>query len=415
MAALTGEQLLGVGIATRMSSVVSILGSLFIIGSYLCLPYFRRPTTRLIFYATWGNLLTNVATLVSVSAIPGGAVSASPLCQVQAFLIQWFMLADPFWVFCMALNVGLIFKVKRFDGSKMPDYEKWYGLVAYGVPAVVPITYLVHDQVSSHGIVGPAILWCWVRKEFDWMRITLFYAPMWILAVATMSIHMWVGLKIYRAKMEMRRCLQESQQRLAQACPSTLEDPFVDPQDQITVTTNISHENVSRRTALLVPLNPNSPVRYHKPLLMGKYRATAYAAPLASGDFATLPSPQVPVFRPSEHAAHVQRREETSEAFRYFKSALLLFVALVVVWVPSSANRLYQLGHPERASFALNLISALVLPTQGFWNAVIYAQASWDECKRAWAGFRRGESGGSTAGVARELSSMDPSDSKLTV
>jgi hypothetical protein len=61
-------------------------------------------------------------------------------------------------VFCMALNVGLIFKVKRFDGSKMPDYEKWYGLVAYGVPAMVPIVYLVHDQMSSHGIVGSAIV-----------------------------------------------------------------------------------------------------------------------------------------------------------------------------------------------------------------------------------------------------------------
>lgn len=96
----------------------------------------------------------------------------------------------------MALNVGLIFKVKRFDGSKIPDYEKWYGLIAYGVPAMAPIIYLIHDQMSSQRLIGPAIvsltrsltvtnanvilqLWCWVRKEFDWMRIAFFYAPMW--------------------------------------------------------------------------------------------------------------------------------------------------------------------------------------------------------------------------------------------
>jgi hypothetical protein len=98
MVALTGGQLRGVEVATCTSSVVSILGSLFIISSYLCLAYIRRPTTRLIFYATWGNIVTNAATLVSVSAVPAGSVGASTLCQAQSFLIQWFMLADPFWV-----------------------------------------------------------------------------------------------------------------------------------------------------------------------------------------------------------------------------------------------------------------------------------------------------------------------------
>lgn len=58
----------------------------------------------------------------------------------------------------MALNVGLIFKVKRFDGSKIPDYERWYGLIAYGIPAMVPVAYLIHDQLSSHSIVGSAIV-----------------------------------------------------------------------------------------------------------------------------------------------------------------------------------------------------------------------------------------------------------------
>lgn len=58
----------------------------------------------------------------------------------------------------MALNVGLIFKVKRFDSSKISEYERWYGLVAYGVPALVPIAYLVHDELSSHSIIGSAMV-----------------------------------------------------------------------------------------------------------------------------------------------------------------------------------------------------------------------------------------------------------------
>jgi hypothetical protein len=58
----------------------------------------------------------------------------------------------------MALNVGIIFKVKRFDGSKITDYERWYGLIAYGIPATIPIAYLIHDQLSSHSIIGTAIV-----------------------------------------------------------------------------------------------------------------------------------------------------------------------------------------------------------------------------------------------------------------
>ena len=104
MVALTGGQLRGIEVATRTSSVVSILGSLFIISSYLYFPYFRRPTTRLIFYATWGNIITNAATLVSV---PTSSLGVSTLCQVQSFLIQWFMLADPFWVGALTGLVSL--------------------------------------------------------------------------------------------------------------------------------------------------------------------------------------------------------------------------------------------------------------------------------------------------------------------
>jgi hypothetical protein len=98
MAMLTDEQLLGIEVSTRFSSVASILGSLFVVCTFLFLPYFRKSTARLILYATWGNMATNVATLVSTSAIPKDPARVIPLCEAQAFLIQWFMLADPFWV-----------------------------------------------------------------------------------------------------------------------------------------------------------------------------------------------------------------------------------------------------------------------------------------------------------------------------
>jgi hypothetical protein len=75
--------------------------------------------------------------------------------------------------------------------------------------------------------------------------------------------------------------------------------------------------------------------------------------------------------------------EKTTAAWSYFKVAFLMFAALFVVWVPSTVNRLQQFTHGDRPIFALNLASALVLPLQGFWNAMVYMSTTWPECKRA--------------------------------
>ena len=53
---------------------------------------------RLVFYATWGNILANVATLISTSGIPTDGQALNALCEFQGVLIQWFLMADSFWV-----------------------------------------------------------------------------------------------------------------------------------------------------------------------------------------------------------------------------------------------------------------------------------------------------------------------------
>jgi hypothetical protein len=59
-------------------------------------------------------------------------------------------------------------------------------------------------------------------------------------------------------------------------------------------------------------------------------------------------------------------------AISYCKYAVLFFIAMLVTWVPSTLNRLIELAHPKEAIFGLNYASSMVLPLQGFWNAIIY-------------------------------------------
>ena len=73
-------------ITERVCSVFSLVGCSFICLTFVASHEFRKPINRLAFYASWGNILCNVGTLISLAGIRAGQSSA--LCQVQGFLIQ---------------------------------------------------------------------------------------------------------------------------------------------------------------------------------------------------------------------------------------------------------------------------------------------------------------------------------------
>jgi hypothetical protein len=80
--------------------------------------------------------------------------------------------------------------------------------------------------------------------------------------------------------------------------------------------------------------------------------------------------------------------EANNATWSYTKCAILFFTAMLVTWIPSSANRVYSVVHPGEASLALEYMSAFVLPLQGFWNAIIYCVTSWGACKMLWEDVR---------------------------
>jgi hypothetical protein len=82
---MTKSQLDALSVIERTCSVFSLLGSLFIIGTFLSSKAFHKPINRLVFYASFGNMMTNVGTLMSRS-YTGSPDSVG--CQFQAFLIQ---------------------------------------------------------------------------------------------------------------------------------------------------------------------------------------------------------------------------------------------------------------------------------------------------------------------------------------
>jgi hypothetical protein len=83
--------------------------------------------------------------------------------------------------------------------------------------------------------------------------------------------------------------------------------------------------------------------------------------------------------------------EANTAIYSYTKVALLFFCAMMITWIPSSANRVYSVVHKSQVSLALEYISAAVLPLQGFWNAAIYTITSWPACRALWSQIRSGK------------------------
>jgi hypothetical protein len=63
----------------------------------------------------------------------------------------------------------------------------------------------------------------------------------------------------------------------------------------------------------------------------------------------------------------------------YTKVAMLFAISILITWVPASVNRVYGLRYPEKPSFVLNILSAIVLPLQGFVSFLskFYTAALW--------------------------------------
>ncbi|KAI9695156.1 MAG: hypothetical protein M1820_008862 [Bogoriella megaspora] len=195
------EQVVAIEAIERSMSVASLAGALSIISAFAAFPSLRKPINRLIFYATFGNLLTNVATMVSMSGIRPNELTS--LCEFQAIFIQWFMPADALWTSAMAINVYLTF-FRGYTPSMLHGLEKWYLVICYGIPFTPALTYAIMQATGPYPIYGDAAIWCWVDLKYDWMRVAFFYGPVWVVILFEIGIYVFTGLEIFRRERILR-------------------------------------------------------------------------------------------------------------------------------------------------------------------------------------------------------------------
>jgi hypothetical protein len=228
-------------------------------------------------------------------------------------------------------------------------------------------------------------LWCWVSKKWDFLRIATFYGPVWVVIAITFTIYIWAGKEMFAR----RRQLRNFSSAASDAAFPVIQNPFLSPfvsvkTTDVTISTNLAEFPTNNMSTNSFVLNENGRI-------VGGQGFDPYSVSIGAGRPADVKSIQssvpprlsTPMMGGVDLEARQRRAamEANKAAFSYCKCALLFFASLLITWVPSSMNRFYSLVHPDRVSFPLLYISALVLPLQGFWNAVIYIATSLPACK----------------------------------
>jgi hypothetical protein len=85
MGSLTGNEVATLILIERVTASISMVGTFHLVWTYLFIKDFRTLSNTIIFYASFANLLANIAALI------GGAALSNihgPLCQFQGFLLE---------------------------------------------------------------------------------------------------------------------------------------------------------------------------------------------------------------------------------------------------------------------------------------------------------------------------------------
>ncbi|PVH92039.1 family A G protein-coupled receptor-like protein, partial [Periconia macrospinosa] len=351
-------------IVEKTSAFLSLIGTTLIIVTFLSMKNSRTLSTTLIFYASFSNVLSNVAHVIGTAGITAGQNSA--LCQVQGFLQQMFEPADVLCSLGMAINVYLAI-FHQYDSASLRQLTSRYVILCYGLPFVPAFVILFISSPGRGRVYGNATLWCWISSDWESLRIALFYAPIWVCMFTTTAIYILVGKAVFKKRKMIRNVSYTG---------SHLNAPDGEPFSRIKPTevqiwssnreggepysgsafSNLPPSRIGRRDQYSVTISSSRPDEERQTRASLPLRATPHTSGHAGLDSVT---------------------------WSYTKCAALFSASLLITWVPSSTNRMYSLVL-GKVNYPLNILSALVIPLQGFWNAIIFFTMSRAVCKAAW-------------------------------
>ena len=201
--------------------------------------------------------------------------------------------------------------------------------------------------------------------------------------ILTFFIYIRAGGDIYRKRKLLRNFSSSHDRR------PPYQDPTLSTKTmEVTVVSEAAQETIqpNRLPERIVSARPSA--EEPNPIYQVTITSDAKARVAYEDENGDEPVPPPTRGRGEERAQRKANMDINTAVWNYTKCAILFFTALLVTWIPSSANRVYSVIYPDRMSWPLEYLSATVLPLQGFWNCLIYITTSWTAVRLMFSDLR---------------------------
>lgn len=152
-------------ILTTITSVLSLLGTLFIIVSFFVWKDIRTTSRRILVYISFADFLTCVATLAAITNFWLSGSENHQVCLVQSIIGTLSVLCSFYWTVFMA--VYLYISVCKKNSSLAERLMYVFHACAWGIPLLIVILAASMKKLGDNGNKVSAG-WCWVNKNLNW-------------------------------------------------------------------------------------------------------------------------------------------------------------------------------------------------------------------------------------------------------
>ncbi|KAG7141184.1 Cyclic AMP receptor-like protein A like [Verticillium longisporum] len=403
---LSGTQVTTIIALERTGASLSLIGITLIFVSYYLFKRLRTIPNLFIVFASVANIGASIACLIGYDGILIGEASA--LCQAQAFMLEMFMQSDPWWSLAMAVNVYLVF----FFGASPASFRQYlwvYCVICFGGP-FIPAIVLLLARPNGQMMYGNATLWCWINSDWSELRIYTYYLPIWICILCSILIYFAVGYHVFHQRNQLRNLTfshikdanevsmsEDNRDSAEKNLTGRSEDWQVTAVTEVQITTGSPRPDRTIEIPTVPPAALTDSPQIHSAGHAQSWHSSHERVPspvISHTRFETMISSNPPPPPPrrsllgyvkggmQKFNAKLQGLDPVKLA--YLRTSFIFAISILVTWTPSSINRVNDLVNPGQVSFGLNVATAIVLPLQGVWNAVIYFMTSWTTVKEEY-------------------------------
>ncbi|CAG9320960.1 GCR1_1 [Blepharisma stoltei] len=172
-----------------VSSILSLIGSLFVCFVYLAFKSLRVFAFRLVFY------LASVDVFISISFMIPYDKGNSVRCRIQGAAITYFTLSEVLWTSVIAHTLYS----SAIKNASFENYHLKYCLFSFGIPLIATIIPWIGD------FYGPSNGWCWIVHDkgnegyhtyLICLKLALFYIPLWLVIIYNFAVYMKIIRKL---------------------------------------------------------------------------------------------------------------------------------------------------------------------------------------------------------------------------